>query len=166
VTAFLFSILVTVVAAGIVVRLAQRRPPKTPLTWGEAFVSAMAVFFVLLMIYGVVPNQWLRWADNELKWRSDKIGIPMGPIGHFLYDHFGIGNAKNVIAPNGVKFGGRGKIVITAKILEDIIATLIYGVALVGQIVMWRYWQNRGKRAEQPAIEKKSAYGRPLVRGA
>ena len=42
---------------------------------------------------------------------------------------------------------------------------LIYGVALVGQIVMWLWWQRRGKRAAVPAIEKKSAYGRPLVRG-
>ena len=51
------------------------------------------------------------------------------------------------------------------EILEDLIVTMIYGVALVGQIVMWRWWQRRGKRAAVPAIEKKSAYGRPLVRG-
>ena len=87
------------------------------------------MFFLLLMVYGVVPNQWMRWADNELKWRADKLGIPLGPLGHFLHNQFGIGNKNNVIAPNGIKFGGRGKIVISAKILEDIVATVIYGIA-------------------------------------
>jgi hypothetical protein len=37
-------------------------------------------------------------------------------------------------------------------------------VALVGQFVMWRWWQRRGKKTEQPAIAASSAYGRPLVR--
>jgi hypothetical protein len=164
VTAFIFSIVVTVLLAGIIVKAAKSRPVGTPLSWGEAFVAGVFIFLLLLMIYGVVPDRWLRWADGELKWRSDKIGIPMGPFGHFLHDQFGIGS-HGVIAPNGIKFFGRGKIVISAKVLEDVVATMIYGVALVGQIVMWRWWQLRGKRAEQPAIEKKSAYGRPLVRG-
>jgi hypothetical protein len=156
---------VTALLTYVVVQMAKRRPPGTPLTWGEALLGGMVVFFLLLMIYGVVPDRWLRWADGELKWRSDKLGIPMGPAGHFLHDQFGIGT-NGVIAPNGIKFFGRGKIVISAKIIEDIVVTLIYGVALVGQIVMWRFWQNRGKRAEQPAIERTSAYGRPLVRRA
>ncbi len=165
-TAFLFSILVTAVLVVIVVQMAKRRPVGTHLTWGEAFIGGAFIFFLLLMIYGVVPNQWMRWADNELKWRADKLGIPLGPVGGFLHSQFGIGK-NNVIAPNGIKFGGRGKVVISAKILEDIIATVIYGVGLVGQIVLWLWWQNRGKRAAaQPAIESRSAYGRPLVRRA
>jgi hypothetical protein len=166
VTAFLFSIVVTVVLVGLIVQMARRRPAGTPLTWGEAFIGGAFIFFVLLMVYGVVPNQWMRWADNELKWRSDKLGIPMGPLGSFLHNSFGIGSSKNVIAPNGIKFLGGGKIVISAKVLEDIVATAIYGVALVGQIVMWLWWQGRAKRAAaQPALERRSAYGRPLVRG-
>jgi hypothetical protein len=165
VTAFIFSIVVTGVLTALLVQMAKRRPPGTPVTWGEAFAGGLVVLFLLLMIYGVVPDRWLRYADGELKWRIDKLGIPMGPFGHFLHDRFGIGNSHNVIAPNGIKFFGGGKVQVSAKILEDIIATMIYGVALVGQIVMWRWWQSRGRRAAPPAIEKKSAYGRPLVRG-
>jgi hypothetical protein len=165
VTAFIFSIVVTAVLTVMVVQMAKRRAPGTPLTWGEAFAGGLLIFFLLLMIYGVVPDRWLRYADGELKWRIDKLGIPMGPIGPFLHDKFGIGNSQNVIFPNGIKFFGGGRVQVSAKILEDIIATMIYGVALVGQIVMWMWWQRRGRRAAQPAIERKSAYGRPLVRG-
>jgi hypothetical protein len=164
VTAFIFSIVVTAVLTVMVVQMAKRRPAGTPLTWGEAFVGGLIIFFLLLMIYGVVPDRWLRYADNELKWRIDKLGIPLGPFGPFLHNAFGIGD-HNVIFANGIKFGGRGKVKVSAKILEDIIVTMIYGVALGGQIVMWTWWQRRGKRAAVPAIEKKSAYGRPLVRG-
>jgi hypothetical protein len=166
VTAFIFSIVVTAVLVGFIVQMARRRPPGMPLSWGEAFIGGAFIFFILLMIYGVVPNQWMRWADNELKWRSDKLGIPMGPLGSFLHSQFGWGK-NNVLfgPPKGINFFGRGKIEVSAKILEDIVATGIYGVALVGHILMWMWWQGRAKRAAtQPAIERKSAYGRPLVR--
>ena len=53
-TAFLFSIVVTVVLVGLIVQMARRRPAGTPLTWGEAFIGGAFIFFVLLMIYGVV----------------------------------------------------------------------------------------------------------------
>src|ERR1700694_1311398 len=108
VTAFIFSIVLTAVLTVMVVQMAKRRPPGTPLTWGEAFAGGLVIFFLLLMIYGVVPDRWLRYADGELKWRVDKLGIPMGPIGPFLHDQFGIGS-HNVIFANGIKFGNRGK---------------------------------------------------------
>jgi hypothetical protein len=164
VTAFIFSIVVTVALTAIVIQMARRRPPGTPLTWGEAFLAGMVIFFLLLMVYGVVPDRWLRWAEGDLKWRGDKIGIPLGPFGHYLHDWFGIGT-KNTIFAHGIKFGGRGKLEVTAKTVEEIIATLIYGVGLVGHALIWLWWQRRGRRAAQPAIEKTSAYGRPLVRG-
>jgi len=164
VTAFIFSIVVTAVLTVMVVQMAKRRPPGTPLTWGEAFAGGLVVFFLLLMVFGVVPDRWLRYADGELKWRIDKLGIPLGPFGSVLHDQLGIGS-HNVIFANGIKFGGGGRVQVSAKILEDIIVTIIYGVALTGQIVMWRWWQRRGRHVAQPAIAEKSAYGRPLVRG-
>ncbi len=165
-TAFLFSIVVSLLLTGAVVREGRRRPPGAKLSWGEAMAAALLIFFLLLMIYGVVPDRWLRYADSELKWRTDKIGIPLGPMGHFLHDTFGIGNSKNVIAPNGVKFFGHGKITISAHVIEDLIATVIYGVGLVGHILMIMWWQARGKKPKTTALEKTSAYGRPLVRSS
>jgi hypothetical protein len=150
---FIASLIITTVLIAIVGLAAKRRTPGTPLTWGEAFVAAAFLFALMLMVYGVVPDQWLRWADGDLAWRSDKIGIPTGPLpfkNHLLFQH-------------GISIGGRGRIIITAQVLRDLIATGIYVVFLVGQIVAWLWWQNRGKKSTQPALAT-SAYGRPLLR--
>jgi len=157
VTAFIASLIVLGVMIGIVFFVGNRRKPGTPTTWGEAFIGATFVFAVLLMIYGVVPDRWLRWADGELKWRSDSIGIPVGPL-HFL------GNKDNVLFGDGVTFFGRGRVIISKQVIRDIIAATFYIVFGLLQIYMWFWWQNRGKKAAAtPAIET-SAYGRPLVR--
>jgi len=148
---------ITGLMVGVVVYVGKRRPRGTPVTWGEAFVAAVWVFALLLMIYGVVPDRWLRWADGELKWRSDSIGIPVGPF-HFL------GNKENVLFGDGITFYGRGRILVTKEVLRDIVASLFYVVFGLGQIFMWLWWQKRGAaKPATPELET-SAYGRPLVR--
>ena len=133
---------------------AKRRPVGTPLTWGEAMVGAVYVFFLMFWIYGVVPHHWLTWADAELNWRPDRIWI--GPNGQMVTPITGW-TIKLDWFP----------IAISAQVFRDIIATVIYGVFLGGQIWIWAWWQNRGKRAEaQGAIEPVSSYGRPLMKRA
>jgi len=154
---FIASLIITGVLIAIVFRFAKKRAPGRPLTWGEAFVAAAFIFALHLMAYGVVPDQWLRWAEGDLEWRSDKIGIPMGPLP--------FGNEDNLLFSNGIEFGGRGRIVITAQTISDIIAATIYIVFLIGQIFAWLWWQRRGKQPAKAAIET-SAYGRPLLRQA
>jgi hypothetical protein len=164
VAGFVTSVIVTLLLFGVVIFEARRRPPGSHLSWGEALAAGLFIFGMLLMIYGVVPDRFLKWADGDLKWRSDKIGIPLGPFGHYLHEWFGIGT-NNLLWHNGIKFGGRGKIVFTAQDMRDIIATLIYGIALGAQIGLWLWWQRRGRKADRAALEQSSAYGRPLVRG-
>jgi hypothetical protein len=151
---FIASLLITGVMVAIVLRVAKRREPGTPLTWGEAFLAGTFLLALMLMLYGVVPDRWLRWADGDLAWRSDKIGIPTGPLPfkhHLLFAH-------------GVYFFGKGRIIISAQILRDLIETVIYGVAVGGQMFMWSWWQKRGqRRGAVPELET-SAYGRPLMR--
>lgn len=142
--AFLMSLLVTVILVAPIFPYAKRRPVGTPLTWGEATLAATYIFFVLFWIYGVVPHQWLTWADSELNWRPDTIWF--GPTGSML-----------TFFPINV----------SAQIFRDIIATLIYVAFLGGQMWMWAWWQNRGKRAEAAqALEPTSTYGRPLMKRA
>ncbi|MDQ1402180.1 MAG: type transport system permease protein [Actinomycetota bacterium] len=152
--AFIASLIVTGLLIGGVRRVAKRRAPGTPLTWGEGIVAAIYAFALQLMLYGVVPDRWLRWADNDLQWRTDKLGIPTGPL---PFKH-------HLVFADGITFFGRGKIVVNAQILRDIIVATIYIVFLVGQLAFWIWWQRRGKRSETPELET-SAYGRPLVRG-
>jgi hypothetical protein len=193
VAALIFSIIGIVLMSGVVVWVARRRAPGTPLTWGEAFVAALWIFTLMLLVYAVLPSQFLTYADSTLKWRSDKIGIPAGPL-HYLpgwpqihtvpahkihvlwmtfHGHpaghgkvlFVIPTNNGLLWPNGLTFFGRGKIVISAQVLRDIVATLIYVVALVAHVKGWMWWQARGQRkVETPELT--SAYGRPLVRKA
>ena len=154
--AFLASLVVTGIMVLIVLRVAKRRAPGTPLTWGEAFIAATYVFTLLFIAYGVVPDRWLAWADSDLAWRSDVYGIPGIP---------GPGNKR--FLEDGLSLGGRGRIMIPLQAIRDIVATVIYVVALVANVKMWVWWQKRGTAAAAAADEQlTSAYGRPLVKGS
>ena len=138
--AFLVSLVATLGLAGLAMAYRSRRPVGTPLTWGEAMAAAVVIFFVIFLAYGVVPHQWLAWADNELGWRKDRIA--MGP-----------GDILDKALP----------FTVTYQTIRDIIAAGIYIVFLGAQIALWAAWQNRGKR--KPKEIETSAFGRPLVRG-
>ena len=132
------STLVALVLVALIFPYRKRRPVGTPLTWGEAMVGAVYVFFLIFWAYGVVPNQWLLLADNEWNWRPDRMVYgPWGTIDALPMD-------------------------ISYLHLRDLIAVGIYGVVLVATVALWMIWQGRGKQKapEVPA----STYGRPLVR--
>jgi hypothetical protein len=158
--AFITSLVVTGLMIAIAVLVARRRPPGTPVTWGEALLGATFAFALLLMCYGIVPDRWLRWADNELRWRSDKFGIPVGGIAFGSHHLF---KKPYLMFPKGLPLL-HGHFVITAQAVRDVVAALIYGVFIGGQLYAWSWWQRRG-RAKAPVPElPTSAYGRPLMR--
>jgi hypothetical protein len=142
--ALLFSTALTIVMTLAIIPVAKRRPPGTPLSWGEAAFAATYVFAVGFLAFGIVPHQWLTHADNELAWRSDKIFI-------------------------GPEIGGQGILeylpfTITAVVVRDIIAVLIYAVGLGVMIWLWSWWQKRGKAKPATPELTTSAFGRPLVK--
>ena len=137
--AFIASILGLLVTLAVIVRYLVKRPVDAPLSWGEAMIAATFVFWVMFLAYGIVPHQWLAWADNELKWRKDKLLLGPGDI-----------------------FQEAIPFTISYEALRDIIAVGIYGVLLVLHVGLWMVWQNRGKA--KPAELPTSPYGRPLVR--
>jgi len=186
-TALLASILVVIVMTAVIVAYAKRRPVGTPVTWGEAFAGALFVFLLFLFAYAIVPSVWLNYAGGPLKWRSDKIGIPLGPLHHWRVDWgaphkhhlftlnllrnhhryaWGFPVDNGVLWPHGLTFFGRGKITLTAQNLGDIVATMFYVVFVGGQIYLWSFWQGRGKRKIETPELTTSSYGRPLVRKA
>ncbi len=168
--AFIASFVALVACVGVVVAYAGRRPIGTPVTWGEAMASALFIFSVMFLAYGIFPHQWLTWADGGLKWRSDAIGIPLGPFGKSPHSPIRLlGNKANVLFGDGLSFGGRGKITITKETIRDIVAATLYIALLGGQIRLWRFWQKRGTAAAAKAkaeLSATSTYGRPLVKKA
>ena len=128
---------------------AKRRPVGIPVTWGEATVGAVYVFFLSFLAYGVIPHQWLTLAENELSWRADRLV-------------YGPGGVLKPINQDGfIPFD------ITYRTISDSIAAIFYIVFLSAQIMLWVAWQKRGEKAKAAAARQdlvKSTYGRPLVK--
>jgi len=184
VTAFYFSLIATIVSTLGLYLWAKRRPVGTSMTWGEAFVGAMFVFAYVTLIYAIVPNAWLQWCTSGLRWRSDKIGIPLGDLHYWRFGAFGhtwfhltlLKNNrrylwifpvnKGCLFPTGITFFGRGKIKLNASSCQDIGAVLLYVMALGVHFKGWLWWQKRDRTKTATRELPTSAYGRPLMRKA
>lgn len=142
-TALLVSMLFSaamVVAFGL---WSKRRGPDNHMTWGESSVMSAYLMFLIVIVFGIVPHQWLTLAENEWSFRADRI-----------WDAWGLITAQSQ--------GGWFPFEITYRVLSDSIAAGIYIVYLGAMILLWIQWQGRGdvKKAELPT----STYGRPLVK--
>ena len=124
----------------------DRCPADKVFTWGESMLFATYVFLIMFWVYGVVPHQWLTWADSELNWRPDRLLV--GPRLPWTGD-------QGIVAW-GLPF------TMTYLVIRDSVAVLIYAVGLGGNVVLWRKWQSRGTEAPEPTAT--SEYGRPLMR--
>lgn len=136
--AFAISLILALLGNVAIVLFGRRRATDATLSWGQAMAAATFVFFLMFWWYGVVPHQWLAWADNELGWRSDKLLVGPGEIFDAL------------------------PFTLTYVVLRDVIASGIYGVALGLHVWHWAQWQDRRKSRE--IVIPASQYGRPLVR--
>ncbi|HEX2272417.1 MAG TPA: hypothetical protein VHG90_00905, partial [Acidimicrobiales bacterium] len=97
--ALVISILVVVAGVALALFVGRRRPVGTPLTWGEAFVAGTFVFTLMVVAYGVVPHQWLDYADNELLWRADKLLV-------------GVSSEGVEFGQKAKDFGGTGRVLV------------------------------------------------------
>lgn len=138
---FFISLLLCAISFAIFMVMVRRPKPELPSTWAQSMLGATAVFALFLLIYGVVPHEWLTWADSSLNLREDRI----------LIDTWAI------------DFSGRA--------LRDIVATVIYIVGLGINTWMWIAWQKRGTAKPKPAAAAAtpepagtSAFSRPVTR--
>ena len=149
--AFVSGLVVLALGIAAAMYVGHRRPIGTPLTWGEACLAATFGFGLMILAYGIIPHQWLNYADNELLWRPDRILVGISTSG------IKFGDAAKAI-------GGSGRILVSYQALRDIIAAVIYIVFLSGQVVLWSIWQKRGR--SKGALEPTSRFGRPVIRRA
>jgi Ca2+/H+ antiporter len=151
VVAFIASIVILALGVGICLFVGSRRPIGTPVTWGEAMVAGTFVFALMLVAYGVVPHQWLTYADNALLWRADKLLV-------------GVSSAGVAWGDKAKSLGGAGRIQVNYQALRDIVAATLYIVFLGGQMYLWSIWQKRGRKT--PELDTTSRFGRPVIRKA
>src|SRR5947207_1451718 len=154
---FFVSLFFFLAGIAVIFLVGRRRPPGTPLTWGEAMIAATFVFGVLLLGYGVVPNEWMKWADNGLLWRPDRIWFA---ISTKLPVFFTGSNAAVEAA------AGRGRIIVSFQALRDIIAATIYILMLAAQVWLWIAFQKRGRRPATTEVARTSTFGRPVGKRA
>lgn len=112
------------------------------LTWALATVGAFLFTLEMIILLGVVPNQWLSLAQGTLDWSERKI---LFEVPRWLV-------LNNSIS---ISFG----------MLKDVIAAG-YSTTVLAAVAVGAYrWQERGKRAARPKPAVTSVYGRPVVKG-
>ncbi len=137
--AFFASVLASIALFGAGIWYMHRRPADKKGTWGESMAGAAYVFATLFLIFGIVPHQFILWADSDLGWRVDRFLVGPGEI---------LSNLPFVIPYSA---------------LRDIMVVNIHVVYVAAWLIVWAKWQKRGTTA--PVAEAATSdYGRPLVK--
>ncbi len=142
------TVLTFAMTAGIIV-YANIRPADQPTTWGEAMIGSAYVFMLLMLVFGMWPDQFIDWVDAE-GWDTEKLFVGPG----------GIIEAQAQ--------GGWFPFTITYQAVRDVIIVVQHLIAMGLIPVVALYWQKRGDRAKAKADAQAtpSDFGRPLVREA
>ena len=142
--ALVTSILITGLMIYGVVACGTRRPIDRRTSWGEAMVGATFVFMLFMMVFGVVPDRWVRLTDNEWGWSVERMLFTEGQF----------------IDGNPITFP---PFRMDLKKVSDIVVVVEHIVALVGLPFIWLWWQKRDEK--KPTVEPVSDFGRPLMKG-
>ncbi|MFM8267879.1 MAG: hypothetical protein ACKOA2_07650 [Ilumatobacteraceae bacterium] len=143
--AFLFSFVLSTAMALVAIPYAKRRPKDRQLTWGEAMIASTYVFGVMFVAFGVVPHQYIDYADKELGW--NKTYIIYGPF--------------DILKPQAL--GGPFPFTMSYEAIRDIIVIVIHLWYFGLLIYLWMMWQKRGERPAGTEVAT-STFGRPLVK--
>ncbi len=127
----------------VVVTYGKRRPTDRPTTWGEAMLGAVFVFMLLLMVFGILPDRWVRLTDNEWGWSVER----------FLFTEGQFLTSPITFPPTRMDL----------KKVSDLVVVIEHLVAIGGLLVLWRWWQKRDQ--EKTTAEPVSDFGRPLIHG-
>jgi hypothetical protein len=115
------------------------------MTWARATVAGMIAWITLVFFFGMVPSEWLNYAQTDLDWSSQRVAVSIPPA---------------LVLGNNVELSWAA--------LKDSISMgyhiVMLGVAAVFALQVQKIKEGRPASAAAPA-EKKSPYGRPLVRG-
>ena len=143
--ALVTSIVITALMIAGVIEYGKRRPVDRQTSWGEAMLGSAFVFMLLLMVFGVVPDRWVRLTDNEWGWSVERMLFTEGQF----------------IDGNPITFPPMR---MDLKKVSDIVVVIQHIVALVGLPLLWLWWQKRDQK--KAVAEPVSDFGRPLVKGS
>ncbi len=114
------------------------------MTWARATTAAVIAWSALVFYFGMVPSEWLNFAQTDLEWSSQRVALAIPP---FLV----LGNTVEI----------------SYAVIRDSIQ-MGYSLGLLGFAAVLAIQIQRmkeGRPAGAQPVEKTSPYGRPLVRG-
>lgn len=113
------------------------------MTWSRAMVASMIAWVALVFYMGMVPSEWLNFAQTDLVWSGQKVFVTIPPI-------LVLGNQVDI----------------SYATLKDLINVGYYHVVLIGAAVLALQMQKmKLGRPAKARVEPVSPYGRPLVKG-
>jgi hypothetical protein len=114
------------------------------MTWARATAAALIAWLALVFFFGMVPSEWLNYAQTDLDWSSQRVALAIPP---FLV----LGNTVEL----------------SWAVVKDSISMgyhiVMLGVAAVLALQIQKI--KEGRPASAAPVEKTSPYGRPLVKG-
>lgn len=114
-----------------------------PLTWARAAVAAFITWIALVFFFGIVPSEWLNYAQTDLDWSSQRVAVSIPPA-------LMLGNQVDI----------------SWAAIKDAISGGYHIVMLgVAAVLALEIQKMREGRPAEERVEKVSPYGRPLVRG-
>jgi hypothetical protein len=114
------------------------------MTWARATVAALIAWVALVFFFGMVPSEWLSYAQTDLDWSSQRVAVSIPP---FLV----LGNTVEL----------------SWAMIKDSIS-MGYHIVMLGVSAVFALQVQKikdGRPAGAAPVEKKSPYGRPLVKG-
>lgn len=114
------------------------------LTWSRALFGAFIAWIELVVLFGIVPSEWLNLAQTDLDWSTQRIAFTVPPA-------LVLGNQLDI----------------SWAVFKDTISTVWHLVMIpavaIFALEVQKMYKGRPPAAEKP--EKRSPYGRPLVKG-
>ena len=114
------------------------------MTWARAVFAATVTWIELVIIFGMVPSEWLNFAQTDLNWSSQRVALTI---------------------PSWLVLGNQ--VDLSWEVLKDSISMgyhlVMLGAAAVLALQLQRMRQGAPASAEKP--EARSPYGRPLIKG-
>lgn len=112
-----------------------------PMTWARAAIGSFLFVALLLILFAVVPNQWLTLAQAELEWTPTKLLVTVPPA---------------LVLQNDVS--------VSLAAFKDMIAGGYAVAVVVVIIIVMVKWQNHQKEraSGKPKPVPVSKFGRPM----
>ena len=113
------------------------------MTWARASFAAFLVWIELVMVFGIVPSEWLNLSQTDLDWSGQRIAFDIPPI-------LMLGNEVSIS---------------WAAIKDAISGGYNVGVLAAAGLFAYLLQQIYKPPRKRAAAAKLSPYGRPMVKG-